>query len=186
MLTIFTKLMVNLVFKEIIMDNNVFKELREKKTKGKWEEPISQTALAKQMGIKQQTVSNAENGNNISYKTVKKYHEYFGVPYKTLFGESFAFEEENVDISNELRLSDEAINNIRKLSPEALTLLNAILSNEYVGMKLENNYKTLQSIKFYKSLKADVSTEKDIHMEKYILSESFTNFMINDVLPDMK
>lgn len=163
---------------------NIFKELREKKTIGRWNEPYTQSALAKAMGIKQQTVAKAENGHSPSYNTVKKYHEYFGVPYNSLFGEGRALEEKNSNISKELNLSDESINTIKQLSPIALSLLDTMLSDELVGMKLESCYNTLQHINTIKSYETNpVVVERELSSEKYILSESVTNYLIKTILP---
>lgn len=164
--------------------DNVFKMLRIKKTKGKWNLPFTQSTLAKKMGIKQQTIAKAENGDTPSYKTVKKYHEYFGVPYNSLFGEGTALEEKNTNISKELHLSDEAINTIKQLSPNALALLDTILSDELAGMKLESNYNYLEHIHTINSYELNpVIAERELNSEKYILSESVTDYLIKNILP---
>lgn len=93
-------------------------------------------------------------------------------------------EEKNSNISKELNLSDEAINTIKQLSPIALSLLDTMLSDELVGMKLESCYNTLQHINTIKSYETNaVVTERELNSEKYILSESVTNYLIKTILP---
>lgn len=165
--------------------SNTFKDIREK-TKGKWNEPLTQSALAKKLGIRQQTVAKAENGNTPSYHTVKMYHEKLGVPYSTLFGETTTMKEEYVSISQELRLSDTSINTIRNLSPDSLALLNTMLEQEYIASKLESWSKCLSRIDNIKKFSSDHAfAERELHMEKYTLSESFANFMIKYILPEL-
>lgn len=137
------------------MSRNIFKYLREEHTQRTKEitekrkkgqrvhehEYLTQTELAKELHISQQTLERAENDNPISMRTLLAYHTYFDVPYETLLGESKSLTRENVDISTELGLSDEAIKSIKKISENEITkaMLNLFFSNEANTMSLFNS-----------------------------------------------
>ncbi len=84
------------------------------------------------MYISQSAIDRAEKGKSIAMSTLIAYKEHFDVPYEALLGESEALEYENVNISMELGLTDEAIATIKKIkeSPVAIEMLNIFLSKE--------------------------------------------------------
>lgn len=164
--------------------DNIFRKLRNEHTKkNNWDEPFTQTKLAKELGIRQQTVDKVEHGYSPSYNTVKAYHDYFKVPYDTLFGDGIALQQENVSVSKELRLSDNAINNIRELSPRSLALLDCILSDKFIKMQLENLFNSLYSMDNHLQDKSHTKMDSGYGMLKYLISESFTTFMLEELQP---
>ena len=141
---------------------------------------LTQTKLAEILGIDNGTLSNYECGKTLpSYDVLKKYHEELNVPYETLFGEGgIAMQKANVQISQDLGLSDNAINTIRQLSPTSLTMLNAFISNyEYTDIFMLGLYKYLEDMSYYKNQK----DSKNKIMLKYLLTESFTDYAIEIV-----
>lgn len=122
------------------MEDNIFKRLRLEHTRktvmqgeGKTIpviKPLTATELSKKMHMGQNTVSYAEKGVIKSLSTYIAYHDYFKVPYSTLFGETETMNINNLAINNELGLSDDSIKTIKKLSPTSRSMLNVLLSKQ--------------------------------------------------------
>ncbi len=115
-------------------EQNIFKKLRLERTektvmqgKGKniaVRKPLSQTALAKELGINQATVSEAENlsiekHQYPAFATLMAYKEYFHIPIATLVGETDTEKLDNIKINLEYGLTDKALATIKSLSPVA-------------------------------------------------------------------
>lgn len=167
--------------------DNIFKELRLKHTKMKnTNKAFTQTYLAELLGISQQTVDKIEHGYAPSYNTVKVYHDYFHVPYETLFGQGgIAFEPQNISISKELGLSDQAINNIRTLSPRSLAMLDALLSNKFSNLELANLFNYLHSMDNYLQEKGHSKLDSAYVRYKYFLLEELSTYLIECTSPTL-
>ena len=163
--------------------DNIYKKLREKTKVRAWDKPLTQTELGEKIGLNQQTVSKAEKGYPPSFETIKAYHDYFKVPYETLLGESEAMEVQNVSISKETGLSDEAINNLRNLSPRSLTLLDKILSNEFIDMQLDSLFNYVYSMDRHLQKKGHSELDSNYKMIQYIMSEGFVTYMMKFIRP---
>jgi transcriptional regulator with XRE-family HTH domain len=77
---------------------------------------ISQQKLSEELGLTKSTISLYEQGDNVpDIKNLAKIAEYFDVPYDYLLGKTDSQTRENIDISNETGLSDDAIQVLRSL-----------------------------------------------------------------------
>lgn len=77
---------------------------------------INQEVLAKVLDVKTSTISGYESGyRNLDIDKLKILAHFFDVPYDYLLGDSDSTERENIQISNELGLNDNAINELREL-----------------------------------------------------------------------
>lgn len=169
-------------------EQNIFKELRLKRTeqtvmqregkKTAVKKPLSQSALARELGINQATVSEAENlsiekGQYPAIATLVAYSKYFHVPYSTLLGETDTEKLDNIKINKEYGLTDKALATIKNLSPVARSMLNVFLSNSSLGNDSRTGYNNVEH--FFYSLAdigysmvnrlAEVSPDKD-HLNK--------------------
>ncbi len=199
------------------MEKNIFRRLRE--TTVATDRPVgrghnvyeekyyTQAELARRMGIEKSTVDRAENiesylkksksknkrESGISIYTLKRYHEYFDVPYETLLGESDALKRENVDISSELGLTDEAIDTIKKVtgveginySKASRLMFNAFIGNEIMTPmffdNLARDMAKLHQLRIgeYYSNKIDTNefTASNIEFVEYKISKSILNYV---------
>lgn len=166
-------------------EDNIFVRARKSIKSNKWGEPITQTALGKRLGIKQQTVAKAENGQTPSYNTIKQYHEKLHIPYASLFGESDSLKEKNVTINQELKLSDEAINTLRNLPPNARTLLDAFLSSQNSIGILDLLY--VQLLEMNTTLQHDPNGKynMDFHFKKQYIIGGLADYLFDVVIPKM-
>ena len=94
---------------------NVFKKLRMEKNPSEMED-FKGKDLAKELGIAAPKISELENGKRkASLSELQAYHNYFNVPYEYLLGESKSRHYENMVVSDEIGLSSESIETIKKI-----------------------------------------------------------------------
>ncbi len=163
-----------------------FKTLRKsiKKNNSKLDH-ISLRTLAKELEIPYTKIYSIEEGQQVPDADVlKAYHKRFNVSYEYLLGESDNFSSENVQIGKELKLSDVAINNMRKLrsNKNALKTLDYMLSSD--GME-----RFLTTLFFYWNIKLfdildleDFMSNADISA-KISITNNATLIVNNDVSP---
>lgn len=95
--------------------DNVFKKLRMEKNPNEMED-YKIKDLSKDIGIAAPKISELETGKrNASLSELKAYHKHFNVPYEYLLGESKSRYYENMALSEELGLTGESIEHLKKL-----------------------------------------------------------------------
>jgi len=179
------------------MEDNIFKRLRLERTqkivmqgegrKIPVPKPLSGTELADKMNIHQTTVSNAENGIFKSLSTYIAYHDYFHVPYSTLFGETDIMDINNLTVNKELGLSDDSITTIKNLSPIARSMLNVLLSKQH---NTDNFFNTLAEYIFsmYMYLNDSETSKNDESYQQLrkLALHSFEDYMKTITFQDLK
>jgi len=108
------------------------KELR--KEKG-----VSQDIASKKMNMAISSLRNYENGRLPDTEQLRKIQQYYNVPYEYLLNDDCTTKDyNNMQVSKELGLSDEAINNLKKF--QMLKVENSKLNNNIVStIDLINN-----------------------------------------------
>ena len=116
--------------------DNVFKTLRMKKNPNEMED-YKVKDLAAVLGISAPKISELEHGRNASLSELRKYHDYFHVPYEYLLGESESPYYEYMVASKEIGLSGETIKTIQKLTQnETFARLLNIIIEKYMSALL--------------------------------------------------
>lgn len=91
-----------------------FRDLRTEKYIN--DKPFTQDLLAKQIYIQKPQISELENGKRLpSINELKAYSRFFNVPMEYLLGESDSKEYENIFINKNFGLTDNSIEQIRKI-----------------------------------------------------------------------
>lgn len=70
--------------------------------------------LSKNLGIAAPKISELEHGRAVSLSELQAYHKYFNVPYEYLLGESNSRYYENMALSEELGLTGESIEHLKR------------------------------------------------------------------------
>lgn len=163
-----------------------FRELRKSIEKNNSKlDHISLRNLAKQLNVSYSTIYSIEEGRKSpDEKVLRAYHKRFNVSYEYLLGESDNPTPENVQIGKELKLSDRAINNLRKLqnNSKALKTLDYILGSD-------SSERFLTTMFYYWNIKVfnvldieDFMSDTDISAKVRINSDE-TLIANNDVSP---
>ena len=96
--------------------------------------------LAKELGIAAPKISKLENGKRkASLSELQAYHNYFNVPYEYLLGESKSRHYENMVVSDEIGLSSESIETIKKIkeNPTYRRILNIFIEKYITSLLVE-------------------------------------------------
>lgn len=118
---------------------NVFKKLRMEKNPSEMEN-FKGKDLAKELGIAAPKISELENGKRkASLSELQAYHNYFNVPYEYLLGESKSRHYENMVTSDEIGLSSESIETIKKIkkNPTLRRILNIFIEKYITSLLVE-------------------------------------------------
>ena len=118
---------------------NVFKKLRVEKNPSEMED-FKGKDLAKELGIAAPKISELENGKRkASLSELQAYHNYFNVPYEYLLGESKSRHYENMVVSDEIGLSSESIETIKKIkeNPTYRRILNIFIEKYITSLLVE-------------------------------------------------
>ncbi|MCI8586451.1 MAG: helix-turn-helix transcriptional regulator [Lachnospiraceae bacterium] len=118
---------------------NVFKKLRMEKNPSEMED-FKGKDLAKELGIAAPKISELENGKRkASLSELQAYHNYFNVPYEYLLGESKSRHYENMVVSDEIGLSSESIETIKKIkeNPTYRRILNIFIEKYITSLLVE-------------------------------------------------
>lgn len=118
---------------------NVFKKLRMEKKPSEMED-FKGKDLAKELGIAAPKISELENGKRkASLSELQAYHNYFNVPYEYLLGESKSRHYENMVVSDEIGLSSESIETIKKIkeNPTYRRILNIFIEKYITSLLVE-------------------------------------------------
>ena len=118
---------------------NVFKKLRMEKNPSEMED-FKGKDLAKELGIAAPKISELENGKRkASLSALQAYHNYFNVPYEYLLGESKSRHYENMVVSDEIGLSSESIETIKKIkeNPTYRRILNIFIEKYITSLLVE-------------------------------------------------
>lgn len=95
------------------MEENRFKKLRMELNPNDMEEYKAKD-LSKKLGIAAPKISELEHGRTASLSELQAYHKYFNVPYEYLLGESNSRYYENMALSEELGLTGESIEHLKR------------------------------------------------------------------------
>lgn len=122
---------------------NRFKKLRMELNPNDLEEYKAKD-LSKDLGIAAPKISELEHGRAASLSELQAYHKYFNVPYEYLLGENDSRRYENMTVSEEMGLSSEAIETIKKISKDTILkrLLNIFIEKYIIGLLREISYGT--------------------------------------------
>jgi len=150
------------------------------------ERDINQQEIADFIGVKRQTVAQWKDGKTVpDIYNFQKLVEFFGIPYEYLLGDTNSRAKENIDISNNLGLSDEAIETLKNWVKESVEniddkgvkcsdIITYLLSNEdfvslieYVKKSIDENIGDLDfeknkfryEVEMYSKLKGYVGKE---------------------------
>lgn len=118
---------------------NPFKALRESKNPNEMEDYKAKD-LAKDLGISTSRISDLETGERKpTLSQLKKYHDYFKVPYEYLLGENPSQYYEYMVASKELGLSGKAIKIIKELTKNKTyaRLLNILIEKHISNLLVE-------------------------------------------------
>ena len=118
---------------------NVFKKLRMEKNPSEMED-FKGKDLAKELGIAAHKISELENVKiKASLSELQAYHNYFNVPYEYLLGESKSRHYENMVVSDEIGLSSESIETIKKIkeNPTYRRILNIFIEKYITSLLVE-------------------------------------------------
>lgn len=121
------------------MEKNRFKKLRMEKNPNEMED-FKIKDLAKEIGIAAPKISELENDRRkASLSELQAYHRYFNVPYEYLLGESESRHYENMVASDEIGLSSESIETIKKIkkNPTLRRILNIFIEKYITSLLVE-------------------------------------------------
>lgn len=108
------------------------------------EKNINQTQLSKETGIRSDTLAKYLYGETLpNGKNTIKLANFFNVSISYLFGETIAREADNIAISSKLGISDETINNLKKIKE-----LNKDYDNKYTNILSD----VLTNVDLYKTM----------------------------------
>lgn len=96
------------------MEENRFKKLRMELNPNDMEEYKAKD-LSKDLGIAAPKISELEHGRAASLSELQAYHKFFNAPYEYLLGESNSRYYENMALSEELGLTGESLEHLKKL-----------------------------------------------------------------------
>lgn len=122
---------------------NRFKKLRMELNPNDMEEYKAKD-LSKDLGIAAPKISELEHGRAASLSELQAYHKYFNVPYEYLLGENNSRRYENMTVSEEMGLSSEAIETIKKISKDSILkrLLNIFIEKYIIELLREISHGT--------------------------------------------
>lgn len=103
-----------MVILEGFMEENVFKKLRLEKNSNDMKD-YTQKELSKDLGIAAAKICELEKGRKPSLTELQAYHQHFNAPYEYLLGENNSRYYENMALSEELGLTGESIEHLKKL-----------------------------------------------------------------------